>query len=754
MENGDALILPYEVCYYYITSPKDMEKVLPDLEEFTSHENNFIAVDIETTGFCPYRKDIYLVQIGLPSGIQYIFDMRKGLDGRRLKKALEGPCWKAGHNIGFDAKFLMRHYGINILNHTFDTLIAEKVLRGGTEEKNTYKLDQVVLSRTNKLMEIRGHSLKDVSNEAEVENAKSMLQKSFIFHPIEKPFSAAQLAYAASDTRVLFPLIETQIKLLTKPFPNMLYDERFDLISDPHSREFFKKLYPPTLTLWPTAALEFAFLEIVALDLELGGVGFSEDLHEEVLKHVRKEYKLHRQDFLNSLGDNCQQQTLLGTACVNPDSHAQVLKALEIDLGIYIPEKSTNVQVLTRLSLELKKGTQQKRCVDAMLAYRKMAKLLDAYGETLVDSINPVTRRIHSSVNSIVRTGRMSVKRPNFQQIPNLIEWRIENKENLPEEELEKKKEELSKRPGFRECFIPREGYQFIVIDYSQQELRIAASTCNDRFMIQAYEEGKDLHSAMASSLMGVTYDEFMSIYKDEKNPRYKETKKIRDIAKTVNFGLIYGLSPFNLAARMNITIEEAQILFDQVWNTYKGIKEKLERVSGFALKHKYSNTILGRKRFYDDIQKRINWIAMAKGASQIESIARDSKMKWLYEGINERTGEENKITEDNLENIRAKMIRKYQGVISRQADNHLIQGSAVEATKLASVNLKKRFKKEELDARMALIVHDELVVEARNDHVEQAHRAVIEEMNRSMEVFFPLVPSIVEGKIENCWKK
>lgn len=758
LENGDVLVLPIEVNYYYITKQEDLLPFLPELLEFSQQPDNFLAVDIETTGFDPYLNEISLIQLGLPQGVQYILDVRTpAVDASVLKPILEGPCWKLGQNIRFDGKFLMAKYGINIMEKVFDTFIAEKVLRGGEEARNMFSLDMIVFNRIHKVMEIRRHAnfsnIGNMGNEGEVDSAKKRMQTSFLSHPKDKPFSPAQLAYAASDAVVIFPVARAQLKALNVPFANMMYDPELELIKDDETREFFKSLYPPTLTLWKTAALEFAFLEVVALDLELGGVGFCLETHKNVMGFVEQDYKKFRKDFLRILGSRSPQKTLLGTAAVNPDSPSQVLTALKGTLGIEIAEEKTDVEVLARLKLELPDDSIQKRAVESLLGYRKMSKFTAGFGDKLAACVHPITKRIHSTINSVIRTGRMSVKHPNFQQIPAVVEWMADTT-NKSDEEVKQLKQEIASRPGFRECFIARPGYKFIIADYSQQELRIAASTCNDLFMLNAYKEEKDLHSAMAASILHITYEEFVKVLEDESHPDHKNYKKTRGVAKTVNFGLLYGLSPFNLSNRMKIPIEEAQKMFDTVWETYAGVKEKLEKVHKFAIKTDYSNTVLGRKRLYHDIKEKISWVETARSPERVKSLAEYAGMNYLYEGVNPYSGEANEINFDNMDKVKERMKKRFEGEIARQAGNHMVQGSAGDTTKMAAVLIKRRIKQENLDAVIALIVHDEFVVEAKEEHCDRVKKIVEEEMNSAMKSFFPLVSSVAEGKISDTWLK
>lgn len=757
LDNGDVLQLPAEVKYCYITDRELSAKAYDYLKTYVSNPNNFLAVDIETNGFDVHLNDIYLLQMGTAEGIQYIFDVRKDVDIEVIRQLLhKTPCWKLGHNIKFDAKFLKVKYGIN-LTKLFDTYISEKVIRGGEERRGLYSLTDVVYTHLNLQMKIESHDFRSSDDSERVESAKKTMQSSFINHPIDKEFSKAQLAYAASDVAVIFPVAERQISRLNQPFANMLYDYDLEKIQDQKQRNFYKALYPPTLTLWETAQLEFAFLEVV-IDLELTGVGFNVELHKQVMSNVKKEYDLHRKSFLSNMSKNSPQRTLLGTAAINPDSPKMVLEALKHTLGLEPEGKKTDVQALTNLLRDLEISFEDNpsditsrniKVVSTLLKYRKMSKLISSFGDALVNKIHPVTNRIHSDINSIVRTGRMSVNNPNFQQIPANIEWHLDP-EGKTEEQLITEKAEIEKRDGIRECFIPRDGYCFVVADYSQQELRAAASISNEYFMLNAYKEEKDLHSAMAAEISGYSYADFMELL----NKGDKEAKKIRSIAKTVNFGLIYGLSAFNLSKRMGMSIEEAQKLFNKIWKTYANLKIKLDKIHKFSNKHFYSNTVLGRQRFYLDLKDKISWVNSANNPMQVERLAREFDMGYLCEGFNRFTGKKNEITYDNMDAIKSKIIGKIQGEISRQSGNHAVQGSSSDTGKLAAVRANTEFIRQGLDAKIVLLVHDELVVEVIKGSEEKVKEIVENEMNFSMNYFFPLVPSISDAKVCQVWEK
>jgi DNA polymerase-1 len=219
-------------------------------------------------------------------------------------------------------------------------------------------------------------------------------------------------------------------------------------------------------------------------------------------------------------------------------------------------------------SEEVLEGLRNKHeIVGKILDYRGLKKLLSTYIDALPQLINPQTGKIHTSFNqTVTATGRLSSSNPNLQNIP------IRNEDGKE----------------IRRAFVPEEGCLFFSADYSQIELRIMAHLSKDKHMIEAFHEGNDIHAATAAK-----------VFKTDINEVSREQ---RSKAKTANFGIIYGISVFGLAERMNVPRSEAKELIDGYFQTYPQIKEYMDKSIEEARNKGYIETIFGRKRFLPDI--------------------------------------------------------------------------------------------------------------------------------------------------------
>lgn len=279
---------------------------------------------------------------------------------------------------------------------------------------------------------------------------------------------------------------------------------------------------------------------------------------------------------------------------------------------------STRAEILQRLE-----GRHE--IVGQILHYRTCAKLMSNYVSELPATIHETTGRIHTQYNqaSIV-TGRIQSDRPNLQTIP--------------------VRTELGRR--IRRAFTARdEDHLFLSADYSQIELRIAAELSGDAHMRTTFEEDADIHAATAANIHGVALGEV--------------TEEMRRTAKTVNFGIIYGISPFGLGERLNISRAEAKVLIDQYFAEYPGIESYIEETLTFAREHEYVQTMLGRRRYVRDINARNNTQRQAA---------------------------------------------------ERNAINSRIQGTGADMIKLVMRTIHKRLTEGGFKTRMLLQVHDELV--------------------------------------------
>ncbi|HHT21945.1 MAG TPA: DNA polymerase I [Bacteroidales bacterium] len=299
--------------------------------------------------------------------------------------------------------------------------------------------------------------------------------------------------------------------------------------------------------------------------------------------------------------------------------------------------------------------------VDKILEYRGLKKLLSTYIDALPQLVNPKTGKIHTSFNqTVAATGRLSSTNPNLQNIPVRDEQGRE----------------------IRKAFIPEENEVFLSVDYSQIELRIMAHLSGDKNMLEAFNSGQDIHSATAAKIFKLPIEEVLS--------------DMRRKAKTANFGIIYGISTFGLAERLNIPRGEAKELIDGYFETYPNVKTYMDEAIQKAKELGYVETIYGRKRFLPDI---------------------------------------------NSQNA---IVR---GFAERNAINAPIQGSAADIIKLAMVQIQQELNAKNLRAKMTMQVHDELNFSVPKDELETVKALVVEKMENVIKMRVPLIAECGVGK-------
>ncbi len=317
---------------------------------------------------------------------------------------------------------------------------------------------------------------------------------------------------------------------------------------------------------------------------------------------------------------------------------------------------ATTEEVLQRLR-------QSHPIVGKILDMRGLRKLLSTYINALPELINPQTGKIHTSYNqTVTATGRLSSSNPNLQNIPIRDE---EGKE-------------------IRRAFVAAPGCCFFSADYSQIELRIMAHMSNDTHMIEAFCSGGDIHAATAAKIYKVPIEEV--------------TTDMRRKAKTANFGIIYGISTFGLAERLNISRMEAKQLIEGYFDSYPHIKEYMAQSIENARRQGYVTTVCGRRRMLPDI---------------------------------------------NSHNATVR------GYAERNAINAPIQGSAADIIKIAMIRIFDRLQREQLKTRMILQVHDELNFNVPIDEVDVVRRLVTEEMENAYRLHVPL---LVDYGVANNW--
>ncbi len=283
-----------------------------------------------------------------------------------------------------------------------------------------------------------------------------------------------------------------------------------------------------------------------------------------------------------------------------------------------------------------------------ILEQRKIAKLKSTYVDALPDMVNPQTGRVHASFNqTVAATGRLSSSDPNLQNIP------IRTDEG----------------GRIRQAFIPEPGWTLLAADYSQIELRLLAHFCGDEVLRQAFADDRDIHAIVAAQVFGVAEKDIMPA--------------MRSAAKAINFGIIYGMSAFGLARRLEIPREEASKFIDDYFARYPRVLAYQDELLSKARRQGYVATILGRRRRFDPSA------------------------------------------------IRANSTYQQRNQAEREAINMEIQGSAADLIKVAMLNVYRRLKSERLQARLLLQIHDELVLETPPDELHAVGSLVREEMAR-----------------------
>ena len=292
--------------------------------------------------------------------------------------------------------------------------------------------------------------------------------------------------------------------------------------------------------------------------------------------------------------------------------------------------------------------------IDEILNYRGLKKLLSTYVDALPKLINPKTGHIHASFNqAITATGRLSSSDPNLQNIP----VRDDDGKEI------------------RRCFIPEEGCLFFSADYSQIELRIMAHLSQDANMVEAFREGSDIHAATAAKIW----------HEDISQVTSAQRKK----AKTANFGIIYGITTYGLAQRMNIDNREAKQIIEDYFHTFPGVKAYMEKSKEMARAKGYAETLFHRRRYLPDINSHNGTV---------------------------------------------------RGFAERNAINAPIQGSEADIIKVAMVRIFNRFKTEGIKSKMIIQVHDELNFSVYPDEKEKVEKIVVEEMQNAYKLSVPLV--------------
>ena len=401
----------------------------------------------------------------------------------------------------------------------------------------------------------------------------------------------------------------------------------------------------------PTARLEFSIIPAV-VEIELHGIEIDTkklEVIKDALTKERNELQQELKNLSSGIADEDSQGDLFGREKqINFNSPAQVKKILS-KMGHEVD--STGIETLEKLDSDFARN---------MVKYRKASKLLSSFVEPLPKHINPKTGRIHPEFPQMgTDTGRFTCQNPNLQQIPHDQEW--------------------------RDLFTARPGHKILTADYSQIELRIMAEFSQDKAFLEAYRKGIDLHTRTASDVFQVPIDQV--------------TKDQRNVAKTINFGLCYGMTQKGLSSRLNISEDKAQEFIKAYYKAYPVVKNTLDRLGVKAVKEGHSQTVLGRKRYFP------------KAGS---------------------FGQEK--------------------AIERKGRNTPIQSTCGDILKRAVFYIQDEIWN--LPAWIINLVHDEVVIEFREDGEEIMKALVEETMIKAGRDFLKLVPVEVDITVDNVWRK
>lgn len=395
--------------------------------------------------------------------------------------------------------------------------------------------------------------------------------------------------------------------------------------------------------------IEMPLVRVLA-DMELNGVCLDTEALQDTSKIFTERMKQYEQEIYKEAGEE-----------FNISSPKQVGDILFGKLQIMDkPKKTKTGQYVT--SEEVLQSLESKSpIVRNILNYRGMKKLLSTYIDALPKLINPHTGHIHTSFNqALTATGRLSSSDPNLQNIP----VRTDDGKEI------------------RKCFIPEDGCLFFSADYSQIELRIMAHLSEDENMMEAFREGHDIHRATAAKIWHVDID--------------KVTDAQRKKAKQANFGIIYGITTYGLAQRMDIPNGEAKELIEGYFRTFPKVQAYMEHAKEEARAKGYAETLFHRRRYLADINSRNATV---------------------------------------------------RGFAERNAINAPIQGTEADIIKVAMVRIWERFKKEGIRSKMILQVHDELNFSVFPEEREQVESIVIEEMQNAYPLNVPLIADAGWGK-------
>jgi len=415
-------------------------------------------------------------------------------------------------------------------------------------------------------------------------------------------------------------------------------------------KQHFEKELIKSNTLSLYQEVEIPLVSVLS-SMECEGINLNIDFLAELSIELKNDINLLEKDIFSQSGEdfNIASPKQLGLILF------EKLKLVEKPKKTKTGQYSTSEDVLSYLS-------KKHKIISDILQWRSLQKLLNTYVEALPKEINPKTNRVHTIYNqAVASTGRLSSNKPNLQNIPI----------------------RTSRGQQIRKAFISRDNdHVLVAADYSQIELRIIAALSEDPDMISAFKNGEDIHQSTAAKVFNV--------------PLNRVSREQRSNAKTINFGIIYGVSAFGLSQQTNLNRSESKELIEAYYLTYPKLRSYMQDQIDYARENGYVSTILGRRRYLKDINSAN---AIVRGAAE------------------------------------------------RNAVNAPIQGSAADIIKLAMINIHKNLNSENWRSKMLLQVHDELVFDVPKSELKELKIMVKREMENAFKLKVPLIVDLGEGK-------
>ena len=495
---------------------------------FQLQATGFMYIDLETTGFDFLNDDILTVQLAVNADDQFVFIIGEGLSVEDLLPTISMAGMLVGHNIKFDLKFLKRH-GFTA-RKVFDTMIVEQILTNGTNQRA---------------------SLKHVAQRYCQANLDKAVQSTF---SRTSQLSERQLLYALDDVVYLPTIVKAQIESL----------QEHDLM--------------PIAQLECSTVLAFTDIEFNGLAVDIDR--WKKQVDELSLQTIELEKSMNTMVDTDPTFESVRSSTfqtdlfladtdVAGTR-IRWDSPAQVLRVFQC----------VDSKLLSFGDQEIGKLLHRTPLAPLMKEYREKSKKVSSFGDSFLKNVFS-DGKVHPRFIQIKRTGRVSCKEPNMQQIP------ADNK--------------------YRNCFIADEDCVFVSADYSSQELCIIAHGSKDPVFNEALTSGHDLHSVCAELVFGDDWKQAAlddcAYYAGKRKCDCPSHKSLRTAVKSINFGLAYGMGPKKLSEQMGITMREASTLIDKYFAAFPSIRKFLDDQSRYGVRNGHIKTFApwGRIRWFDD---------------------------------------------------------------------------------------------------------------------------------------------------------